>query len=247
MRRIEELILRDEEGPISRVKLVESKLLFYTESELDIYMLNSTKAYAAILLSLDKAHLSIELLEHKYIVQNKADEHAINEYIELFIENAIIRIQSIYDRVLIFVNRLFEIGISNKNITHDLIVTNDNVKRVGLDTKLRNLNRVCKEYRNIRNTIIHHDRYREEDFDLLCFIHKAEFMGKKAGDDAVFPEGSLDKITSEMLVDFQENLQKHLTKIESKLDDIFDIACDIYQMHKSMHKKYTKTMHPTSG
>ncbi len=239
MHLINNIILLDEDNPLRKgLEIVDSKLSVKIESDQDYYIISCSKAYASITTAINKAKLSIKLLDYDYILKVDSKENAKSEYIELFIENTIIRIQSIYDRVLIFVNRLLELGISNESINHNLIITNDNVKKYGLDSTLKSLNKICNEYRNIRNTIIHHDRYSEDDLNMINLVHQAEHLSKSNGSEPIIEEDTLNNITSEFILDYQDSLQRHLHKIEDKLNAIFDIAIIAYAYKKSAYNKH---------
>ncbi|PAJ75525.1 hypothetical protein CJF42_05150 [Pseudoalteromonas sp. NBT06-2] len=246
MHLINNMILLDEDNPIRRnLEVVDSKLSVKTESDLDYYLLSCSKAYSSLSTSIDKSKLSIQLLDYDYILKIESEQHAKSEYIELFIENSIIRVQSIYDRVLIFVNRLLELGISNESINHGLIVTNDNVKKYGLDSTLKSLNKTCNEYRNIRNTIIHHDRYTEENLDMLGVVHQAEHLSRIDGRKALIKEETLDNLTSEFMLDYQTDLQEYFEKIEAKLNAIYDKAMIVYATKKVAYNKYNNSSQGT--
>lgn len=242
MHLIHNLILLDEDSPLRKgIKVVDSKLSVDTVSDMDFYLISCAKAYTSLTSSIDKAKLSIDLLGYENMTKFNSPNQSISDYIELFIENTIIRIQSIYDRTLIFVNRLLELGISNECINHRTLVTNDNVIKYGLDKKLKNLNKACSEYRNIRNTIIHHDRYSEENLDMLSMVHQVEFASKQEGKNTLIPESELNTITESFMSDSQTELTNYLAEIESKLDKIYNSACVIYANKKLAYKKIQVT------
>lgn len=146
MHLINNLILLDNDGPIKRgFKIVDFKPVFDIQGECDEYMLYCAKSYSSICTALEKARVSISLLDYSYILKIESTDNAKSVFIELFIENTIIRVQSIYDRVLIFINRLLGLGISNESINHTLLVTNVNLIRYGLDKKLKSLNKACSD------------------------------------------------------------------------------------------------------
>ncbi|MBU2918238.1 hypothetical protein KO505_09705 [Psychrosphaera sp. F3M07] len=238
MHLIHHLILLDEDSPLRKgIEVIDSKLSVDTVSDLDYYLISCAKAYCSLTSSVDKAKLSISLLSYENITKFDTDSQSISDFIELFIENTIIRIQSIYDRTLIFVNRLLELGISNECINHSTLVTNDNVKKYGLDKKLKSLNKACSEYRNIRNTIIHHDRYSEENLDMLSMVHQVEFASKQEGKKTLIPESQLNEITELFMTDSQGELGEYLEEIESKLHEIYNSACVIYAKKKLAYQK----------
>ena len=135
------ILLGGENHFLKKTKLVDSKLTLDLKSDFDYYHYACTKSYCSLSTALDKARMSIKLIDFKYIAIIDGEKYPAHSYVELFIENSIIRIQSIYDRVLIFVNKLLELGISNESINHNILVTNENVIKYGFDKKLKVLNK----------------------------------------------------------------------------------------------------------
>ena len=108
------ILLGGENHFLKKTKIVDSKLTLDLKSDFDYYQYACTKSYSSLSVALDKARMSVIFLDFSYISNIQEGKYPKHSYMELFIENSIIRIQSIYDRVLIFVNRLLELGISNE-------------------------------------------------------------------------------------------------------------------------------------
>ncbi len=151
----------------------------------------------------------------------------------MLIVNSIIRVQSIYDRVLILTNRILDLGISNEAINHNSLVTNEQVKRFGLVNKLKAINKVCNEYRLIRNTVIHHDRYTEEQLGLLQLRISTDYISKEANGKEFMPAGDLDALIDDFLVITKADLEGYITQITEKIDLLFDAILPVYKYQKN--------------
>lgn len=237
MHTIFKTVVLDEESPIKRVQVSESELKLDATKIVDHYMISCAMALSGISNAMDKAKLAVELIGYEQIKRFNTEAYSTSEVISLFYETAIIRAQSIYDRVLIFTNKLLDLGISNECISHNALVTNDKVKEVGLDAKLKQLNSVCNKYRLTRNTIIHHDRYRETTLDMLLLIHETAFLSQKTGTEYDFDSKSLETMTAGYLEIKRDEIDSYLDSINAKLEAIFDVAQRVYIQKKAHYGK----------
>ncbi|BBN53995.1 hypothetical protein TRE132_21200 [Pseudomonas chlororaphis subsp. aurantiaca] len=233
MHKIEASIILDEESPLLTTDPNNGIIEVDSRNELAVYILTCSKSLSSISSSMDKARLSIKLLETGHLDSIATEDHSKSDYIEMLIENSIIRVQSIYDRILIFTNRLLDLGISNESINHNLIVTNSNVIKYDLDSKLKSINKACNDYRFIRNTVIHHDRYTEEQLNNLRLTLTADYLSKKTTGKQIVPPETLKTITQAYLDAKKEEFGTYLDTIESKLYELYDTALPIYHHYKS--------------
>ena len=235
---LDKIILKDCDAPWNKgVYQEESKICVDVSSDFELYIATCAKSYVALSSSVEKAEMSLEMLTIEVIQSSISDDKPMGNYVEYFIENSIIRIQSIYDRVLIFVNRLLGLGLSDECIGHNIIVTNDNVKRYSLEKKLRNLNKAFSDYKNIRNTIIHHDRDSDDGLDLLGALHYVEFSAKANGKETIFSEEKLSEITKDVISDIKIELLNYLEKIKEKLEEVYELSALIYCHRKNILKQ----------
>lgn len=240
MHKIDETIILDKESPLLSGLEKGRKLTIVIETELGAYILACSKALAAISSSLDKARLSLSFLDIQHLEAIATEEQSRSNYIELLVENTIIRVQSIYDRTLIFTNRLLDLGISNDSINHNLLVTNEKVKGYELDIKLKAINKACNEYRLVRNTVIHHDRYTEEELNQLTLVINADHLSRQnSGASFVAPE-TLKEITHAYLTIKREDLSEYLDIIEQKIHALYDSAIPVYIHYKNKMRPIDK-------
>jgi len=237
---IEALILLDDESPLMKRKPDPngSPFTLQIENELESYIFSVGKSLTPLTQSIDKALLTLSLLDLKHLEQITAgNDQEKSAYIELLIENSIIRVQAIYDRTMIFANRLLDLGISNESIGHGLLVTNDHIISYGLDSLLKPINKSCNEYRFIRNSVIHHDRYSEEELDKLTTVLQAEHLLQKTKGESLISPEELAQITSDYLETKQEELIVYLSKIEGKVNTLLDSCIPIYEHKKKLLRK----------
>jgi len=232
MHQIEKAIILDEESPIFTAKEINGVIELDVGNDLAVYILSCSKSLSSIQLSIDKARLSLALLDVSYFNSIVAEEQSKSAYIEMLVENSIIRVQSIYDRVLIFINRILDLGVSNESINHNLLVTNEHVKKFGLISKLKAINKACNDYRLIRNTVIHHDRYTEEQLNQLTLIVNADQLSKEAGGKQLMDPDSLNAITQAYLGAKKEELGEYLDSMESKIFELYDDVLPVYHHYK---------------
>jgi hypothetical protein len=83
-------------------------------------------------------------------------------YLAYHIENYIIRVASIYDRVLQLIDTVFHLCNDPQNCTNDVILNNLKVKRTDVPSALRPLKKLLKEYRFPRNSIVHFEPYEDK-------------------------------------------------------------------------------------
>lgn len=232
MHQIENEIILDKESPLFSAKADKGDFQLEISSDLDLYIYFCANALGVITSSINKARLSLSLLDVEKLASISTEDQSTSAYIEMLIENSIIRVQSIYDRVLIFTNRVFNLGISNESINHNLLVTNEHVKKYSLEEKLKSINKACSEYRFVRNTVIHHDRYSEEQLDQLTLMLNAEHLSQEAGKGSIIKPEELKIITEAYLGAKREELSKYLDNIEGKLFDFYETVLPVYKHQK---------------
>jgi hypothetical protein len=240
MHTIETKILLDKESPLlsGNTDALKRNLQLEIDNEFETYIISCGKALVAITSSLSKARLSLQLLDTKSLESYNLDNQFKSTFIEMLIENTIIRVQSIYDRVLILINKILNLGISNDSIGHNQLVTNAHVKKFNLEEKLKSINKACNEYRLARNTIIHHDRYSEDQLDRLTLIIKADQLARENQQNGIISSEELRELTEDVLGTKREELSKYLDKIEQKLFELYDSILPIYDYQKNKLRPY---------
>ena len=83
------------------------------------------------------------------------------------VENYIIRTQTAYDRLLIAIDRLFNIQNTPGRISHEAIVSNLHIKRTPIPKLLKPIKNSVKKYYHDRNTIIHQNSFLEDELHAI--------------------------------------------------------------------------------
>lgn len=233
MHPIETKIILDEENPIFKIKPDKETSLITVDSILESYILSCAKSLTAITSAIKKTSLSLKMLDKDLLSHIDYDDESLSTYIEILIENSIIRVQLIYDRLLISINNVLNLGISNECINHNSLVTNRHVISFGLADKLKSINKSCNQYRKIRNTVIHHDRYDEEAFNQLKMIISANLLSKQTGKSEIINNETLNILIDDFLKITYKDIDIYLQSITSKIYDLFDNISPIYDFQKS--------------
>jgi len=103
----------------------------------------------------------------------KAKQEGVNRVHHLIynIENYLIRLQSVYDRMLQLVNRVFHICTSDELVSHSLIVSNLHVARTKVPKVLRNLRKRIEPLAKVRNDVIHKHSLIDKDLRRLDLFY----------------------------------------------------------------------------
>ncbi len=233
MHEINNKIILDPDGPLMKGKINPEEGSVEIDNYADGYILDCGKALSSIGRAIDSARLSLSLLnttDLDSIAKNNGDKA---ELIQLWVENSIVRVQSIYDRVLILVNRVFDLGLANESMSHNTIVCNEHIKRFGIDALMKAINKQCNQYRFVRNSVIHHDRYSEEALDNVTLFLQASYLSVENGGKAILEQWILDRIVKDFLDTKKGELTKYLDDIEGKLNELYDALTPIYEKKKA--------------
>jgi uncharacterized membrane protein YciS (DUF1049 family) len=152
----------------------------------------------------------------------KADLNSA-KHIQYTIENYIIRTQSVYDRILSLVDAVFHLGTDVSQLSHELIVTNIHVKHEKVETKLKSLRKVLREYIEERNSIIHHRGLLDEKLRKLEAFYilksKSEMSSEIKKYDGFRKLSQRDLVKSKR-VEFEQFNQKIFERVRDVLDSL---------------------------
>lgn len=230
------LVMLDEESPILKRHSGNAREVIVS-SGLEGYIFSCGKGLSVLLGAIEKASFSIELLRESKRTARERIAYTVADQIEFAIENYLIRSGAIYDRALIFVNKLLELGIADESIAYVPIVTNSHIISYQLDGPLKKLKKVCTEHTFERNAVIHHRKYSESDFDEISLLHKANTISVQAGKNPPFDSELIENATQAFLDLRTEEFELHLTRILESLTLLFDTAVLIYGVRRDRHKK----------
>lgn len=143
------------------------------------------------------------------------------------IENYIIRTQSMYDRLLVLVDRVFELYNPSHIISHELIISNSHIQHSSIPSKLKVLRKVIKDYYRDRNMIIHEHELLEDDIREL-----EAYTILSISEDPLKGQSALTENVNYLARQIIKNKTKEFSKVNH---DSFIILGDIFNHLK---KKY---------
>ncbi|MGM0694058.1 MAG: Cthe_2314 family HEPN domain-containing protein [Pseudomonadota bacterium] len=232
---IERAIILDAENPLKNIDTRNNQVPI--NSELDKYIYNCSQALSAISSAIDKVKISIIMLENSRDLLPEDSPYNEAEHIEYAIENYFIRSSCLYDRCLIFTVKLLDLGVSNENVTHKVIITNEHVKNNDLCKALKKISKACREFSTERNKIIHHGSYNDESFLTVSAVHKVNQLSVGNGSEPPFGQEVIDYFTNKAIEEKKINFNAHLDKIRSDINSFFEKALPIYTSMKERRRR----------
>lgn len=182
----------------------------------------------------------VQQMEHTILFMSnfsptaKMKNAGVNRHTHLLwsVENYIIRTQSVYDRLLILVDRLFHIQNQPNRISHESIVTNTHISRTKIPEFLKPIKRSVKKYYHDRNTIVHQATYLEDE---LRRIEAYSLMSSH-------PDFS-EEVTEDIKYELKWSVKQYLKKRQREFSRINKNVCialsDIFSiMHPLYSSKY---------
>ncbi len=144
------------------------------------------------------------------------------------IENYIIRTQSMYDRLLVLIDTVFELYNPSHRISHELIISNLHVQHSSIPGKLKALRKVIKGYYRDRNMIIHEQQFLEDNLrELEAYTHLSISEGPLKGKPLLIKKVNY----------IARQIVKNKTKEFSKVNhDSFIILGDIFNHLKKEYE-----------
>ena len=226
---IQQLLLLDDRNPIRNKRNAEGEIMI--NNDVERYILTCSMGLSVLITATEKAVLSLELLTRS---QKKVKESAFShtEQIQFAIENYMIRSATIYDRALIFVNHILDLGVPDQFILHEPMVSNSHVKRYQLSTRLKALGKACREFKDERNAIIHHRSYSTEDFNKFALVVSVNELSAQAGMKAPYSQKMVKELTNAIVITHMMDFEDHLQKIYDDLRRLLDTAMAVYKLRK---------------
>jgi len=180
--------------------------------------------------------LAIEFLSNfdysKNIDASRADHLIYN------LENYLIRLNSVYDRVLQVVNAVFHLCISEENVSHSVIVSNYKVQhRKFIHSKIKGIQKYLKDYAQARHTLLHKHSYLDVKLRKIELFYLHDLKDIPEDDEwknklKVFRENYLRDYIAEKKEEFY-NVNRDLYIV---LNELFDLLWEEYERQKTSLK-----------
>jgi hypothetical protein len=117
--------------------------------------------------------LAIELLSN---FDYSKKETTRGEHLVYNVENYLIRIKSVHDRVLQLVNAVFHLCINEANVNHGVIVSNYKVQhRPEILTAIKAVSKYLSEHEQVRHTLIHRHSLLDKDLKRIELFYMSNF------------------------------------------------------------------------
>jgi hypothetical protein len=146
-------------------------------------------------------------------------------HVQYCIESYIVHAQSICDKLLVLVDAVFHLGNSNESIGYASIGTNIHVRMSGIDKELKAMNKIRNKYSYVRNEIIHHANFQEDDLRLL------------QGFSLVRDSMQDDRLNSQLKGFTREYIQKKIVEFNGHVALLFE---HLYRTLNALDKIYQK-------
>ena len=120
---------------------------------------------------IDQLYYSVELLAgfRKNIGHKLMNRH---DYIVYSTENILFRITSIFDRCLRLTNRVYDIGLLDRECRESTIIKNSKIKGTKTGKSLNELNKFTNDFRKLRNEIAHANCFNDNKLsDMQSFYY----------------------------------------------------------------------------
>lgn len=154
------------DAKIADVELINTDII----PEIEHYIQN-VHFYANHLFHLcNQLERAIELLSNFRF--NSKNGISRGEHLTYNVENYIIRLTSLTDRILQTINAVFHLGINEKDINDRIIINNLKVTMTSLPESFKEFRKVLQNYVTERNVIVHrHSHIKKDLFQIEIFYH----------------------------------------------------------------------------
>ena len=201
-------------------------------SALEHYIFQCCQALSRISFSIENSKISIAYIKSSFETHPDIEGLTAVDFLQHSIENFIVRSHSIFDRVLIFANRLCHIGLSNDAVSYKAIIYNDHIISHNLVPALKKIKKTCTKYVYQRNSIIHHRGYQNETFDFFYMLHKTNYLSKNTDSETQPVFDFANDLTEEYILEIAADFSDHLESIIEDLYAFYNIAEKVYLEHK---------------
>ena len=132
------------------------------------------------------------------------------EHLTYNVENYIIRLTSLTDRILQTINAVLYLGINEKDINERVIINNLKVTMTSLPKSFNEFRKILQSYVGDRNSIVHRHSYLKKELHIIEMLYHTQ-LSKKMLNDKDKAE-NLKEIRKETLTPFLSKTKKEFRK-----------------------------------
>lgn len=229
-------ILKDSRTVFTEVEFDATALALPEDTELDEFQYYVHKVGFYLIHTLTwckQLDLAIEFLSNydysKKLESTRADHLIYN------LENYLIRLNSVYDRVLQIVNAVFHLCINEENVNHLVIVSNYKVQHnISVHNSIKKIKKFLSDYAQARHTLIHKHSWQDLKLKKIELFYLNKFDDPSESDEwkktlKLYRARFLGEYISEKKSEFMEIN----TSLSSLLIDLFDLLLIEYNRQKA--------------
>ncbi len=226
-------LLKDTEPFLKDAKIADVELINKdVVPEIDYYIQN-VAFYAIHLLALcNQLERAVELLSNFRF--NSKNGISRGEHLTYNVENYIIRLTSLTDRILQTINAVFHLGINEKDINERVIINNLKVTMTLLPASFNEFRKDLQKYVSERNVIVHRHSHIKKDLHIIEALYHTQLSKKmlENNDEAE----NFKEVRKEVLTRYLSRTKKEFKQINGmcfeKLLLIFDDLDKQYSIMK---------------
>ncbi len=220
------LIVKDRKFSLTDIELVNPN---FNEFE---YYIHNCGFWAIHLINLcEQLQNAIELLSNfRYAKNNKINRA---DHLTYNIENYIIRLASLPDRICQTINAVFHLGIDEKDVNEKIITNDIHVSRTEIDKHYKDFRKTLQMYIGDRNTIIHRHSYMNKQLRKIQLFYHATLSQRLLGDRNVSEDFKL--LRKELLSEHIAHRKKEFTETNEKcFEKILPLLSDCNKYYVKM-------------
>ena len=229
-------VLNDSRTVFTEIEFDATALALPEDAELDEfqYYVHNVGFYLAHTLTWCKQlDLAIEFLSNydysKKIESTRADHLIYN------LENYLIRLNSVYDRVLQIVNAVFHLCVNEENVNHSVIVSNYKIQHNGtVYNSIKKIKKFLKDYAQARHTLIHKHSWQDLKLRKIELFYLNKLDDPSENDEL---KKRLKQYRARYLGDYISEKKSEFMEINKSLSnlliDLFDLLLIEYDQQKA--------------
>ena len=176
--------------------------------------------------------LGVELLSNFNYSQKKISRA---DHLVYNIENYLIRIKSVHDRVLQLANAVFHLCINEANVNHGVIVSNYKVQhRPEICKAIKSISKFLSEHEQTRHTLIHRHSLLDSDLKRMELFYQHDFEHISNEEHAK----NLRHLRAEQLKNYIADKKSSFREINNSLflliNDLFSALIPEYERQKKI-------------
>lgn len=202
--------------------------------ELQFYVTRVGYSLAHTLAWVEQLYQAVNFIsDFSYARRMKEDGIRRSHHLIYNVENYLVRLQSVYDRLLQLTNSVFHICMSDKLVSHDLIVSNLRVARTKVPRLLKAVRNTIKHKADDRHEIVHQHSYIEPELRKVELLYMLTKETWEVGGESM-PYKNLCYVRSQQMKNFTAAKKAEFQSINASL------VAALEPLFTELHAQYKK-------